>query len=100
VDIILSEVVFGGIRDRFGLATRVRQQYPGVDVILNAGTAAAGAKAKDLCKDGPLEKSNHLQEIARRSNLLIGRRRRRSFGLIEFVWRNRTRRTVAAFELV
>jgi DNA-binding response OmpR family regulator len=79
VDIILAEVVLPGILDGFGLARRVRQQYPGVDVILTAGTPGAAAKAEDLCNDGPLEKPYHPQEMLRRINLLIERRRRRSF---------------------
>jgi DNA-binding response OmpR family regulator len=75
IDVILSEVQLTGKIDGFSLARRVRGQYPGIDVILASGTPSAADKAEDLCEKGPLEKPYHPQEIVRRINLLIERRR-------------------------
>jgi DNA-binding response OmpR family regulator len=75
VDVILCEVALRGNLDGFGLARWVRERYQDVDVILTAGTRGAAAKAKGLCIEGPLEQPYHPQEIVRRINLLIDRRR-------------------------
>jgi DNA-binding response OmpR family regulator len=61
--------------DGFGLAQWVRENHPGIDVILTSGMARAAEKAGDLCDDGPLEKPYHPQEVVRRINLLLERRR-------------------------
>jgi DNA-binding response OmpR family regulator len=61
--------------DGFGLAQWVRENHPRIDVILTSGMARAAEKAGDLCDDGPLEKPYHPQEVVRRINLLLGRRR-------------------------
>jgi DNA-binding response OmpR family regulator len=75
VDFILSEVALSGRTDGFGLSRQVRERYPGVDVILASGTSGAAAKAENLCQEGPLKKPYHPEEIVRRINLLIERRR-------------------------
>jgi DNA-binding response OmpR family regulator len=75
VDFILSEVQLSGGTDGFSLARQVRERYPGVDVILASGTSGAAAKAENLCEEGPLKKPYHPEEIVRRINLLIERRR-------------------------
>jgi CheY-like chemotaxis protein len=61
--------------DGFGLAQWVRENHPDIDVILTSGIARAAEKAGDLCDDGPLEKPYHPQEVVRRINLLLERRR-------------------------
>jgi DNA-binding response OmpR family regulator len=76
VDVILCEVALGGVMDGFALARWVRERSTGVDVILASGTWGAAAKAEDLCEEGPLEKPYHPEEIVRRINILIERRRR------------------------
>jgi DNA-binding response OmpR family regulator len=53
----------------------VRENHPGIDVILTSGMARTAEKAGDLCDDGPLEKPYHPQEVVRRINLLLERRR-------------------------
>jgi CheY-like chemotaxis protein len=75
IDVIFCEVRLNGRTDGFGLARRVRERHPGVDVILASGIPGAVAKAEDLCEDGPLEKPYHPEEIIRRINILIERRR-------------------------
>jgi DNA-binding response OmpR family regulator len=75
IDIIFAEVQLGGSFDGFGLAQWVRQNHPGVDVILTSGITKAAEKAGDLCDEGPLEKPYHPQEVLRRINILRERRR-------------------------
>jgi CheY-like chemotaxis protein len=96
IDVIFAEIQLSGSRSRsprrarsastplggrprsmdgFGLAQWVRENHPRIDVILTSGMARAAEKAGDLCDDGPLEKPYHPQEVVRRINLLLGRRR-------------------------
>jgi DNA-binding response OmpR family regulator len=75
VDVVFTEVQLNSSMDGFGLAHWVRANYPRVDVILTSGISGAAEKAGDLCDDGPLEKPYHPQEVVRRINLLIERRR-------------------------
>jgi CheY-like chemotaxis protein len=75
LDVILSEVRLSGAMDGFGLARRVREHHPGVDVILASGTPRAAGKAEDLCEEGPLAKPYHPEEVVRRINILMERRR-------------------------
>jgi len=75
IDIIFAEVQLGGRMDGFGLARWVRDKQPDTDVILTSGIARAADKAGDLCDEGPLEKPYHPQEVLRRINILLERRR-------------------------
>jgi DNA-binding response OmpR family regulator len=75
IDVIFAEVQLSGSMDGFGLAQWAREKHPGIDVILTAGKARAAEKAGDLCEEGPLEKPYHPQEVLRRINSLIERRR-------------------------
>ncbi|MBV8118756.1 MAG: response regulator [Alphaproteobacteria bacterium] len=75
VDTILTELKLPGNLDGFGLARWVRDNHPGIDVILTSSIRNAAQKAGDLCDDGPLEKPFHPRELVRRINLLRGRRR-------------------------
>jgi hypothetical protein len=45
-------VQLSGSFDGFGLAQWVRQNRPGLDVILTSGIAKAAEKARDLCDEG------------------------------------------------
>ena len=75
IDVIFTEVHLNSSMDGFGLAHWVRAHHPGVDVILTSGINGAAEKAGDLCDDGPLGKPYHPQEVVRRINILLGRRR-------------------------
>jgi DNA-binding response OmpR family regulator len=75
IDVIFAEVQLGGSMDGFALAQWVREKHPGIDVVLTTGVAPAAEKAGDLCDEGPLEKPYHPQEVVRRINLLLERRR-------------------------
>jgi DNA-binding response OmpR family regulator len=61
--------------DGFGLAQWVHEKHPDIDVILTSGVARAAKKAGDLCNEGPLGKPYHPQEVVRRINILLERRR-------------------------
>jgi DNA-binding response OmpR family regulator len=75
IDAIFVEVQLSGSMDGFGLAQWVREKHPGVDVILTSSIAKAAEQAADLCDEGPLEKPYHPQEVLRRINILIEKRR-------------------------
>jgi len=75
IDIIFAEVQLSGSMDGFGLAQWVREKQPDIDMILTAGIARAAEKAGVLCDEGPLEKPYHPQEVVRRINILLERRR-------------------------
>jgi len=75
IDVIFAEVQLSGSMDGFGLAQWVREKHPDVDVTLTSGIARAAEKAGDLCDEGPLEKPYHPQEVVRRINILLERRR-------------------------
>ncbi len=75
IDVIFAEVQLSGSTDGFGLAQWVREKYPDIGVILTSGIARAAEKAGDLCDEGPLEKPYHPQEVVRRINILLERRR-------------------------
>jgi DNA-binding response OmpR family regulator len=75
IDIVFAEVQLSGSMDGFGLAQWARAKHPDTDVILTSGIARAAEKAGDLCDEGPLEKPYHPQEVVRRINVLLERRR-------------------------
>jgi DNA-binding response OmpR family regulator len=75
IDIVFAEVRLSGSMDGFGLAQWVREKHPDVDVTLASGTPGTAAKAGDLCDEGPLAKPYHPQEVVRRINILLERRR-------------------------
>ena len=75
IDFVLVEVLLSGSMDGFALAQWIRQNHPGVDVVLTSGIAKAAQQAADLCDEGPLEKPHHPREVVRRINILRERRR-------------------------
>ena len=75
IDVVFAEVQLSSGIDGFALAQWVREKHPDIDVILTSGIARAAEKAGDLCDEGPLEKPYHPQEVVRRVNVLLERRR-------------------------
>ena len=75
IDLVFAEIQLGGSMDGFGLARWVREKHPGVDVILASGIAKAAEQAANLCDGGPVEKPYQPQEVVRRINILLERRR-------------------------
>lgn len=75
VNIILTEVNLSGGIDGFKLAQQVRQNHPGVEVIITSGAANAANRASNLCDEGPLGNPYHSQEVVQRIKMLKERHR-------------------------
>jgi DNA-binding response OmpR family regulator len=75
IDVLLSDVNLAGDGDGFTLATRIRQTYSNVDVILTSGISGAADMARNLCEDGPIRKPYHPKDVAARIKVLRERRR-------------------------
>jgi CheY-like chemotaxis protein len=56
VDIVFSDIEMPGSTDGFGLSKWIRDNRPGIDVILTGTVPRALKAAKELCDDGPLPK--------------------------------------------
>lgn len=79
VDVVLSEVRLQGRLDGFGLARRIREAHPKVDVVLASSPANAAGKAGELCDEGRFGKPYLPRDVIRRINRLReGGRRPRS----------------------
>jgi CheY-like chemotaxis protein len=77
VDVVFSDIQMPGPMDGFGLAQWVRQNRPGVEVILTSGAASAADRAADLCEEGPLlQKPYDSGEVDRRIKQLLASRER------------------------
>lgn len=76
IDIVLSDVKLSGRVDGFGLARRLREEYPQIEVLLTSGVARTAKAAGDICDEGPVAKPYHPADVARRIHLLRERHRR------------------------
>ena len=75
IDVILSDAETPGEIDAFGLAKWVRENKPGMHVILTANPARASDAAADLCESGPLlSKPYEPQALHDRIRRLLGER--------------------------
>jgi DNA-binding NtrC family response regulator len=54
VDIVFSDIEMPGSVDGFGLAKWIRENRPGMDVILTGTVPRSVDAAKDLCDEGPI----------------------------------------------
>ena len=75
IDVLLVDFDLAGDVDGFTVATRIRQTYADVDVILTSGVSDAADKAQDLCEDGPLKKPYQPKDVEARIKTLQARRR-------------------------
>lgn len=76
VQIVFSDIEMPGALDGFSLAQWIRDNRPGIDVLL-AGTATRSAQtASDLCDQGPMPKPYHPQSVLDRIKRLIAARNR------------------------
>lgn len=74
IDIVFSEVETPGSIDGFALSAWVRENRPGMKVILAGSIARAAASAAQLCDDdGPLPKPYEPQTVLDRIRRLTGR---------------------------
>jgi CheY-like chemotaxis protein len=54
IDIVFSDVNMPGSMDGFGLAQWLRQERPGLKIILTSGAARAAKDASDPCEHSPI----------------------------------------------
>jgi CheY-like chemotaxis protein len=78
IDVVLSDIEMPGCMDGFGLAQWIRENRPGLDVVL-AGTAERAAHtAGELCEEGPmLAKPYEPQILVDRIKQVLAARARR-----------------------
>lgn len=75
INVVLSDVEMPGSTGGFGLSRWIRQNRPGLDVILVGNPARAAEVAGQLCEDGPtLAKPYEPQILVERIRELLGRR--------------------------
>jgi CheY-like chemotaxis protein len=55
VDLVLTDVQMPGSMDGFALARWVRDNHPGMKVLLTSGVSRSADLAGDLCEEGPIE---------------------------------------------
>jgi CheY-like chemotaxis protein len=66
VDIVFSDIQMPGSMDGFGLSHWVRENQPGVDVILAASVERTASAAAEVCDDGPLQRPYEPQTLVER----------------------------------
>lgn len=72
VDLVFSDVAMPGELDGFGLAQWVRDNRPGLPVILTSGDAKKSAAAKELCENEPFfAKPYDAAEVVKRIRAVI-----------------------------
>lgn len=78
VDAVFSEVELDGEMDGFSLAQTLRQEFPGIEIILASGPSVIAKKSGELCDESTLPKPYHPDQLARRLQQVFARRRSRS----------------------
>lgn len=74
VDIVFSDVDMPGTMDGFGLSRWVRQNLPGVEVLLTSGIDRSASIASTLCEAGPfLEKPYEPRGVVDRIRQLMAK---------------------------
>jgi DNA-binding NtrC family response regulator len=63
VDMVFSDIEMPGSTDGFGLSKWIRDNRPGIDIILTGTVPRALKAAKELCDDGPLPKPYEPQAV-------------------------------------
>jgi DNA-binding response OmpR family regulator len=75
LDVLLAEVHLSGPTSGFELAQELRQTRPEIAVILVSSINNVVEKASDLCGRGPLKKPYQPEEVLRRIQVHLERRR-------------------------
>jgi len=77
IDIVFSDVVMPGAMDGFGLSRWVRDNHPGIEVLLTSSIDRSADLAGMLCEAGPmLEKPYEPHGVVDRIKQLIAKTRR------------------------
>jgi CheY-like chemotaxis protein len=75
IEVVFTDVSMPGTLNGFGLARWVRQERPGVRVIVTSGITRTVREAEALCADGPLvEKPYDHGDVERRIRAILPRR--------------------------
>lgn len=74
IDTVFSSVVLPGDMDGFALATWIRRNRPGVEVILAGSVPRAANEAAELCSNGPMPRPYDPKDVVRRLRRLRGSR--------------------------
>jgi DNA-binding NtrC family response regulator len=74
VDIVFSDIEMPGSVDGFGLAKWIRENRPGLAVVLAGTVPRTVDAAKELCEDGPLPKPYDAQAVHNRIRRLLAAR--------------------------
>ena len=77
IDIVFSDIEMPGSTDGFGLSKWMRDNRPGLDIILTGTVPRALKAAKELCDDGPLPKPYEPQAVHDYIRRLLGARIKR-----------------------
>lgn len=64
IDLVFTDIAMPGSRDGFGLAHWVRENRPGIQVVLTNGPARSAKVAGDLCEAGPMLKKPYDPRLA------------------------------------
>ncbi len=75
IDVLLAEVDLIGACSGFELAQELRQTQPAITVILVSSVNNVIDKAGDLCERGPLKKPYRKEDVLRRIQVQLERRR-------------------------
>jgi DNA-binding response OmpR family regulator len=75
LDVLLAEVHLSGAANGFEVAQELRQTRPEIAVILVSSINNVVEKASDLCGRGPLKKPYRPEEVLRRIQVHLERRR-------------------------
>lgn len=75
IDIVLADSALGGELGGFGLRRWMRENKPGIDLVMAAGDKAQADVAAELCEQGPdLGRPYDTQRVVERIRQLRGRR--------------------------
>jgi CheY-like chemotaxis protein len=74
VNVVFSDIEMGGSMDGFQLSTWVRENRPGLDVVLTGTPKRAVGAAKALCEESTLPKPYEPQAVLTHIRKLLARR--------------------------
>lgn len=75
VDIVFSDIEMSGSTDGFGLSQWIRENRPGIDVILTGTVPRAVNAASQLCEQSPIAKPYEPQAVLDQIRRLLATRR-------------------------
>jgi DNA-binding NtrC family response regulator len=75
VDVVFSDIEMPGSIDGFGLAKWIRENRPGLDVLLTGTVPRAVEGAKSLCEQGPIKKPYDAQIVHNHIRRLLAARK-------------------------